>query len=548
MTRRRGLAPVAALLALAALAAAPSAVAQTSVVTHHYDASRTGWNSTETVLTPTAMEQPRLHGTFGLLATVPFDGPVDAQPLVVPGVVIAGDPNPGGHDVVYVATQANTVFAIDPTAGTVLLSRNFGTQTRLLQGCAGSDVGVGITGTPVIDPQRNLLYVVAYTRDTVRGGGTVSNYRLHALDLATLADAVPPTLIAGSQTLSNGATLAFAPGLERQRPALLEYGDTIYTSFGSFCDNSPARGWVFGWSADTLAPVNPGPGGTAIGNLTNRYPPSPGSRFLSSIWMSGAGPAADATGVYYVTGNSARGGTSYDPANNAEHSVLRISSATDSVLDVFTPSNLADLDLHDLDFGAGGVLLVPSTAPGQPPMAAAAGKFGTLYLLDRTNLGGYTPGGPDNVLDEVFVGPCWCAPDYFNDGTPTVVSSGGHFVRLWAIQSSPATALVRRATSKQLPTGDDPGFFTTVSSNGASDTIVWAVTRPAGADDPRIWLYAFRVRQFGGALPLLFAGVAGTWGDANHNSNVVPVVANGRVYVTSDQGLAIFGFGAPAGQ
>jgi hypothetical protein len=541
---RGRLGPLASLAAGALLlASAAPAAAQVAIVTHHNDISRSGWNSAERVLTPANVAAPGPGGAFGLLATVPLDSPVDAQPLIVPDVMVSGDPNPGTHDVVYVATQNNTVYAIDPTRGTVLLTRNFGTPTGAPQGCNGSTKGVGITGTPVIDLKRKLLYVVAFTLDQLAGGGTMFNYRLHALDLGTLADTIPARVIAGGGTLTDGTTLSFPPGIERQRPSLLEHNSAIYTAFGSFCDFPAARGWLFGWSADSLAPIHPGPGGVATGDLTDRN--ATGTQFLSSIWMSGAAPAADATGIYYVTGNSTKGGGSYDPVNNPEHSVVRVSPSTVSVLDVFTPSNLVYLDTNDLDFSAGGVLLVPSTGTGQPPMAAAAGKFGTLYLLDRTDLGGYTPGGPDKVLDSVAIGPCWCTPSYFNDGTPTIVSSGGTSVILWQIQSSP-TLLVKRAASPELPTGPDPGFFTSVSSSGAKHTIIWAVTRPVSADDPRVWLYAFQVNPTGQQLPQIFAGVAGTWGDANHDANTVPVVANGRVYVVNDAGLSIFGLGASA--
>jgi hypothetical protein len=539
--RRRGQALSRPALVVAALlgGAAPAA-AQTSVVTYHYDTDRSGWNATETVLTPQTVGGE--GSGFGLLATVSLDGTVDAQPLVVPGVVIEGDPNAGNHDVVYVATEANTIFAIDPTVGTVLLSRNFGNNVPRTRGCGANDIGVGITGTPVIDTQRGLLYVVAYTRAQQRGGGTIPIYTLHALALATLADAVAPVVISASQTLIDGSTLAFSAGLQRQRPALLEYGNTIYTAFGSFCDNSPARGWVMGWAADTLLPLNPGAGGTPIGNLTNRDKTAPGGRFLSSIWMSGAGPAADANGVYYATGNSNNSASLYDPAYNVEHSLVRLSPDTGSVLDVFTPSNLPYLASRDLDFGSGGVMLLPGTAAGQPAMVAAAGKFGTLYLLDRTNLGGYTPGGPDNALAAVQIGKCWCAPAYFNDGTPTLVSSGGTRVTLWAVQATP---LVRRAVSPPVATGPDPGFFTSVSSNGTSGTIVWAVTRPLGGGDSSVWLYAFGLGAGNKPLRQLFAAPAGTWNEANHNANIVPVVANGRAYVASDGALAIFGL-APA--
>ena len=182
----RKAAAVAAWLLALGLGVAPAA-AQTAIVTHHYDISRDGWNQTETVLTPANVGTPGPAGTFGLLQTVKLDGPVDAQPLVVPNVIVEGDPNPGTHDVVYVATQNNSVYAIDPTRGTILKKINFGTLVAQERGCQHVDVGVGITGTPVIDVKRNIIYVVAYTHDLV-GSKYKPEYHLHALDLSTLAD------------------------------------------------------------------------------------------------------------------------------------------------------------------------------------------------------------------------------------------------------------------------------------------------------------------------------------------------------------------------
>jgi hypothetical protein len=263
--------------------------------------------------------------------------------------------------------------------------------------------------------------------------------------------------------------------------------------------------------------------------------------------MSGAGPAADETGIYYVTGNSARPGTTYSPVSNTEQSVVRLSLDTSAVRDLFTPSIQPNLDEGDLDFGSGGVILLPSIAAGQPPMAAAAGKKGLLYLMDRTNLGGFTPGGPDKVLATVKIGACWCEPSYFDDGTPTVVSSGGAAVQLWAVQAKPSTALLPRTPAAPVATGDNPGFFTTVSSDHQANAIVWAVTRAVSAADNRVWLYAFAVGRPGSALQQIFSAPAGTWTLTGHNSNFVPVVANGRVYVGSSSGLEIFGLAPPTG-
>src|SRR5271169_1994967 len=188
------------------------AAGQTAVTTYHYDNYRTGWNQKETVLTPTNVAS----SSFGLLQTVPLDDQVDAQPLVVPGVQITVGKNQGTHDVVYIATEGNTVYAIDIHSRTVLLSANFGTPVAYPLGCTNNGPNVGITSTPVIDLSSNTLYVMIYTQDA---GGPA--YRLHALDLGSLTDKVKPQVVSASHTLTDGTTFTFDATYQRQRPALL---------------------------------------------------------------------------------------------------------------------------------------------------------------------------------------------------------------------------------------------------------------------------------------------------------------------------------------
>ena len=167
------------------------AAGQTSVTTYHYDNYRTGWNQSETVLTPANVGSR----SFGLLQTVALDDQVDAQPLVVPGVQITAGKYQGSHDVVYVATEGNTVYAIDVHSGTVLLSPKFGTPVPMPLGCNNNGPNVGINSTPVIDPESKTLYVMVYTQDP--SGPT---YRLHALDLGSLKDKVKPEVVRASHT------------------------------------------------------------------------------------------------------------------------------------------------------------------------------------------------------------------------------------------------------------------------------------------------------------------------------------------------------------
>jgi outer membrane protein assembly factor BamB len=346
-----------------------------AVATYHYDNLRTGWNSQERILNPTLCPRPSLGciaERFGLVREASLDDVVYAQPLVVPDVMISGQK----HDVVYVVTENNTVYAIDADTGSVILNRNLGPAVPRPHPsgipCANNGPQVGIESTPVIDLTRNAMYLLSYTM-AASGQPT---YQLHAIDLGTLADRMAPTVVAASHKLVDGSTFNFNATDQRQRAALLFEDDNIYAAFGSWCDVSPARGWVLGWRALDLQPL-------AANILTDRRPVSSSNK-LSSIWMSGYGIAAIAGHLYFTTGNSIY--QTYNDPDNFSESVVKVSADLSTVLDFFTPSNVDGLDRHDEDLGSGGVLILPDQSGTVPRMAVAAGKGGWMYLLNRTHL------------------------------------------------------------------------------------------------------------------------------------------------------------------
>ncbi len=511
-------------------ASAMLAASQTAVTTYHYDNYRTGWNQNETVLTPANVTK----STFGLLQTVALDEQVDAQPLVVPGVQITAGNYQGTHDVVYVATENNTVYAIDVHTGTVLLNPNFGTPVsqKLLPGkCNNNGPNVGITSTPVIDPGSNLLYVMTYTE-----GSSAPAYTLHALDLGSLTDKLSPQVVAASQTLTDGTTFNFNAKYQRQRPALLLANGSIYAGFGSFCDRAAnlSRGWLLGWTAGSLAPF-------PSNQLNDLQPSNPGNFFLSSIWMSGYGPATDDAGnILFVTGNSDAG--TYDGVTDIQESVVKISNTLTTVLELFTPDDQATLDQYDNDFGSGGVLVLPDQPGSMPHLAVAAGKNGTMFLMNEDNLGGYSP-TRNNVLGSYFVGHCWCGQSYFvdpTDGLGRVVTSGGRNAMVWKVQTSPTAALTQVKVSTGIGGTQGPGFFTTISSNGTANPIIWALSR-ATKSTKAISLFAFNPESGKSKMTKLFQASAGAWPNLTGNANLVPIVANGLVFVASNQQLQIFG-------
>lgn len=523
---------VASIVGAAAMALMTSCSSDQAVTTYHYDNLRTGWNSHETRLTPAKVGSPE----FTLLHSLTLDDQIDAQPLVVPDEKITGGSWPRKHDVVYVATEGDTIYAIDAKNGAVLLSPNFGLPVPMPVGCTNNGPNVGINGTPVIDLASNTMYVVIYS---LEASGPI--YRIHALDLSSLTDKVSPVVVAASHTLTNGSTFNFDAKYQRQRPALLLANGNVYAGFGSFCDfgGTHSRGWLLGWQTGSLTPL-------AANRLNDTLPPAI-SYFLSSIWMSGYGLAADAAGnLYFVTGNS--DSASYDGVNNIQESVVKVSPDLTTVPSLFTPSNQGPLDVGDVDYGSGGALLLPDQSGSIPHLAAAAGKDGRMFLLNRDSLGGYTPPpGPDHVVGMVNIGGCWCGQSYFSgsDGVGRIASSGGWKVNVWKVQTSPSVTLVNESSSAAISGTQDPGFFTSVSSSGTGDAIIWAVSRPSDPLPANLTLYAFKADSGGSTLTTLFQGTAGTWPSFNgwlsRNANLVPVVANGRVYVASYKQLTIFG-------
>jgi hypothetical protein len=510
-------------LAFASVFLGGTALADVSVTTYHNDNYRTGWNQNETVLTANKVASTN----FKLTGAVKLDGQVDSQPLVVANQQVGSF---SARDVVYVATENNTVYAIDGASGAILAQRNLGTAVpidALPGGCNNNAPQIGIDSTPVIDAGAGIMYVIA---DTYSNSN--AKYKLHALSLQTLKDVKPVVGVAATGKLSNNKNYRFNANVSRLRAALLLSKGNIYAGFASYCDVSAdqSRGWVLGWSASTLAPL-------ASNELANKLNASTDNFFLTSIWMSGYGLAGDASGnVYFVTGNSDYSGDSYNAVENIAESAASMSSDLSTMNGVFTPSDWSNLDNDDADFGSGGLMLLPPQS-GQPRLAVAAGKDGNLYFLKANAM---------NEIASYGIGGCWCGPSYFMgaDGRGRVVTSGGNGLGIWTVKGTTSPTLGSTIWANVgVDDGQDPGFFTSISSNGtrSASVVIWGVSRPTDSGPSKIALYGFN-----NDAQLLFVGTAGSWPNTGGNANIVPTVANGHVYVASYETLAIFGLSTAA--
>ena len=335
-------------MALCLLVGGSGLPAQVSVLTQHNNDARTGANLQEVLLTPSNVNTKQ----FGMLFRRIVDDQIYGQPLYVANVKLRG----GTHDLVYVTTVNNSVYAFDANdaaASEPFWHVNFGTPPTIYDGkygCSDMVGNMGIIGTPVIDAQEGTLYVVAATRV---GNGFIQ--RLHALDLATGADraASPVTITAPG----------FHPLMQSQRPGLLLSHGTVYVGYASHCDKEPYHGFLISYNAKSLQQTgvfNTSPQGNA-----------------ASIWQFGQAPAVDADGnIYVVTGNG-----SWNGSSDFSESFLKLDPNL-KLLDWFTPTDHAHLDAIDADLNCSGAVLIPGTA-----MVMDAGKQGVLYLVDTRHMG-----------------------------------------------------------------------------------------------------------------------------------------------------------------
>jgi hypothetical protein len=382
---------------------APHAGAQVNVLTYHNDNARTGQNLNETILTPGNVNVT----TFGKLFSYPVDGYVYAQPLYVSSVQIPGS---GIHNVVFVATEHDSVYAFDAdnSAAGLLWHVSFinpanGVATVPAQDVLTGDLvpEIGITSTPVIDGNTGTIYVVAKTKEVRQ---TTVHYvqRLHALDITTgaekfggpavIADTIlaadgsfqyvsGPSVVGSGDGSLDGQTVNFNALRQLNRPGLLLLNGIVYSAWGSHGDNDPYHGWLIGHDAQTLALVS-------VFNTTPN-----GGR--GALWMSGGAPAADVNGnVYIATGNGTFALTGSGSPGYGDSVLMLTPSGGLNVTDFFTPWNQATLDVTDADLGSGGVLLLPDQPGPYPHLMVTAGKPGAIYLIDRDDMGGYQECGP----------------------------------------------------------------------------------------------------------------------------------------------------------
>ena len=507
------------------VAAATTMTRGVDVTTYKNDLNRSGQNLAESTLTPSNVTPT----TFGLLRLLPVDGKVDAQPLYVSQLSVGSS----AFNTVFVATEHASVYAFDSDSGAVLWHVSLlgtGEKPSDPRGCSQVSPEIGITSTPVIDRaagSHGTLYVVAMSIDAS------SNYhqRLHALDLTTGAELLSgPVDISASFPTTGTATSTFDPKSYEERAALLLSNGTIYTSWTSHCDDAPYGGWIIAFSQMTLAR-------TGVLNVAANSSRGP------AIWMAGGGPGADTAGnVYLLSANgvfeTAMDGNGFPNKGDFGNSFLKISSASAGlkVLDYFAMFNEVDESNGDLDLGSGGGMLLPDlTDAGNAVrhLMVGAGKDGNIYVVDRDSMGKFNSSSNNNyqTLTGVLPGGIWSTPAYFN-GTVYYGDVSGT-LKAFTISS----AKLNSTPQSQSPTQFSyPGTAPSVSANGTSNAIVWAHENSTPAV-----LHALDAGNL--AHELYNSNMAGANRDhfGAGNKYITPTVADGKVFVGTTNGVAVFG-------
>jgi hypothetical protein len=502
----------------------------TDVVTYKNDGARTGQNLTESLLTLTNVNAT----TFGKRLFLAADGKVDAQPLYLSGLQIAG----AAHNVVFVATENDTVYAFDADSGAILWQKSLlgsGESPSDDRNCGQVTPAIGITSTPVIDRSAGAHGAIFLVAMSETPAGPVYHQRLHALDVTTGAE-LPggPTDIAAGYPASGGGTTTFDPGSYEERAALLLYQGTLYTSWTSHCDYAPYTGWIIAYGESTLQR-------TAVLNVA---PNSAGGG--PAIWMAGGGPAVDSTGnIYLLTANGVFDTTldasGFPSQGDYGNSFLKIATAggTLSVADYFAMYNEVDESDGDVDLGSGGALLLPDlTDSGGTTrhLAVGAGKDGNLYVVNRDSMGKFNPTSNSQIWQELsgaLGGGIWSTPAYFN-GTVYYGPQGGP---LLAFKVSNAMLGSAPASQTAISFGY-PGTAPAVSANGTANGIVWAYEN--GGSGAAV-LHAYDAANLAHELydSTQASGQRDAFGDGN--KFITPTIADGKVFAASTNGVAVFG-------
>ena len=579
----------------------------TNILTFHNDIASTGLNSAEIQLTPSNVKV----GSFGKLFATGVDGQVYAQPLVDTGVTIASGPNTtagaaGVRDVVFVATEHDTLYALDASnigMGAVLWKRTFldtsnpgsGNQTDInntLSATAitsvptgdviSSDLSpeIGITGTPVIDPSTNTLYVVVKTKETIDENAHYVQ-RLHAINITDGTDRTHPYLIGDTTNGNTNNTQIYAYGSgdgsvidpyngtgkkvvqfnalrEHQRGALSLVNGTVYVEWASHGDNGPYHGWVAKWDVSNIQ--------TSGFQLTGVLCTSPNNG-LSGIWQGGGTLAfeADGSAFYFETGNGSGGlptlnSNGFPTDANYKEALVKVvadssSSPTNQnpngwglkVADYFIPYNVSALDGADSDFGSGAPLLLPDSAgiSGHPHLMVASGKEGKIYLIDRDNLGKFdpnndhvlnaVPNGSGNNTPPVQLGGSLSTAAYYH-GTIYWTSGYSSYAYAYKINSNGTLSVTSQTAIGSF--GYLPGSVV-VSANGTTNGILWVMDRNLNQ------IHAYDANTL--ATELWNSGQKSGGGDTLGAvvKLAAPTVVNGEVYVGTSNSLVVYGLTPP---
>jgi len=507
-----------------------AAAAFKGVLTWHNDNGRTGRNTSETKLTLANVNS----ATFGKLFTLSTDGLVDAEPLYVPNLTVNG----GMHNVVFVVSENDTVYAFDGDNGSTLwqvTALGAGEAASDNRGCGQVTPKIGITSTPVIDlssGQHGTIYLVAMSKDSS------GNYhqRLHALDVTTGVEEFggPVDIQAkypGTGDNSQGGNVVFDPKQYKERSGLLLLNHTIYTAWASHCDFRPYTGWIMGYNEATLAQqsvINVTPNGNE-----------------GAIWAAGSGLAADSGGNIYFDDANGTFDTTLDgngfPVNgDYGNAIVKLSTTKKKLMvaDYFNMYNTVSESNADEDLGSGGAMVIPNikdSGGGVHQLVVGAGKDSNIYLADRNNMGKFNPNNNNQLYQELqgaLAGSVFSAPAFSQD--KVYYGAVGDTIKAFAFDSS--GKLASTPQSKTSNAFGYPGATPSISGNTKKNTILWATENTSPAV-----LHAYNANNL--AVELYNSNQASGGRDhfGNGNKYITPMIANGKVYVGTQTGVGVFG-------